>query len=421
MRINILDVPVDNLLKQDVLAKISQALTLNQSLFITTPNPEMLVESERDWFFKQVFKKADLNIADGFGLVLASKYLYGKKLSRLPGVELMGEICKIAAVTNKSVYLVGSEEGIAELTAKALLKKYPGLKIAGAEKGIVLNSQESLKIQNSISDFQNLVGLNFDRNANQQLLERICLASPDILFVAFGYNKQEKWLAEFLPKFHSVKIGMGVGGAFDFLSGKIKRAPKLFCYLGFEWLWRLSQQPAYRLKRIWRAIITFSWLIFCNKKQIKLPYRQGVIGFVVNNEGNFFIGRRRSSKMDYYFFNLDHWQPPQGGINKNEKPEEAVIREVREETGMPTEIIYACQETYKYDWTIAFIRRKFHFRGQNKKIFLLKYEGEENDIKLDTKELIEYKWVNFEELKRLIHPMRRPSLEILLKEYGKIR
>lgn len=421
MRINILDVPVDNLLKQDVLAKISQALTLNQSLFITTPNPEMLVESERDWFFKQVFKKADLNIADGFGLVLASKYLYGKKISRLPGVELMGEICKIAAVTNKSVYLVGSEEGIAELTAKALLKKYPGLKIAGAEKGIVLNSQESLKIQNSISDFQNLVGLNFDRDANQQLLERIRRASPDILFVAFGHNKQEKWLAEFLPKFYSVKIGMGVGGAFDFLSGKIKRAPKLFCYLGFEWLWRLSRQPAYRLKRIWRAIITFSWLIFCNKKQIKLPYRQGVIGFVVNNEGNFFIGRRRPSKMDYYFFNLDHWQPPQGGINKNEKPEEAVIREVREETGMPTEIIYACQETYKYDWTIAFIRHKFHFRGQNKKIFLLKYEGEENDIKLETKELIEYKWVNLEELKRLIHPMRRPSLEILLKEYGKIR
>jgi len=414
MRYSILDVPVDNFSKQEILAKISQFLSLIQPHLITTPNPEMIVETEKDWFFKQIFKKADLNIADGFGLVLATKYLYNKKLQRFPGVELMEEICKIAAMTGKSIYLIGSKEGIAQKTGEVLKKEYPGLKIAGVEKGIELKiiNQEA-----KISNFNFLIGIDFNQKENEELLQKIRRASPDILFVAFGHSKQEKWLAEFLPSLPSVKIGLGVGGAFDYLSGQIKRAPEFLRRLGLEWLWRLFHQPTYRLKRIWRAVVTFSWLIYCHKKQLKSPYRQGVIGFVINNDGKFFLGRRCPSKMDYFFLHLDHWQPPQGGIDKNEPLEEAIVREVREETGLNTKIIYACHETYKYDWTIAFMRHKYHFRGQNKKIFLLKYDGGESGVKLDPHEFIDYKWVNLEELKRLIHPMRRPSLEILLKEY----
>ncbi len=258
----------------------------------------------------------------------------------------------------------------------------------------------------------------FDKEENNKLLERVKQAKPDILFVAFGHGKQEKWLAEFIKEMPSVKVAMGVGGAFDYLSGRVRRAPRLVRQLGLEWLWRLIFQP-WRVSRIWRAVWTFSFLVRDYKRQMRLPYRQGVIGFVVNQEGKFFIGRRHNSPTDSYFMHIPHWQPPQGGINPGDSPEEAVLREVKEETGMTTEIIHRCQEKTQYDWSVEFMRKRgkgYHFRGQQKLVFLLKYKGDGSDIKLDHQELDDYRWVGPEELKKIIHPFRKKSLEILLRE-----
>ncbi len=434
-------VKVDNFSMTDILAKISQFLCSDSSHLITTPNPEMLVEAEHDWFFKQALNQADLAVADGFGLVLATKYLYGEKLNRLAGVDLMEKICETAASEGKSVYLLGGGEGVAAAAGRALEKKYQGLKIVGAKKGITIKSQipnpksqfsnfQNLPLRgisrretiSLISNIQYLTSLNFDQDENQKLLQRICQAAPDILFIAFGHGKQEKWLAEFLPQLPSVKIAMGVGGSFDYLAGRVHRAPLFLRRLGLEWLWRLIHQP-WRISRIWRAVVIFAFLVRDYKRQIALPYRQGVIGFVRNQEGKFFIAKRHASPSDSYFHGIAHWQPPQGGMGAGETPEQTVVREVKEETGLDAKILYRCQEICQYDWSIEFMRKRghgYHFRGQQKIVFLLQYEGDGHDVKVDKQELDDYRWVSLAELKQIIHPFRRHSLEILLNEYAKI-
>jgi N-acetylglucosaminyldiphosphoundecaprenol N-acetyl-beta-D-mannosaminyltransferase len=430
--INLLGVKIDNLGQGDVLYRVKSFLTTGGQHLIFTPNPEMLVDAQKDWFFCQALNRAELSVADGFGLVLATRYFYGQKLTRITGVDLMNTICTQAVEQSQSVFLLGGEEGIAERAKRALLKKYPGIKIVGAEKGITLNNQlpitnnqTNIKYQKSKHLTLNtkfLVGLNFDEKENQALIARINKVSPDVLLVAFGHGKQEKWLAEFIKELPSVKIGMGVGGAFDFLAGKVRRAPKFLRQLGLEWLWRLAQEPIKRSKRIWKAVITFSLLVRYYKRQIALPYRQGAIGFIINREGQMFLAKRYHKILDLYFFHIDHWQPPQGGIDKDETAEQAVLREVKEEVGLENvKIIASCHESHQYDWSIDFMRKKgrgYRFRGQNKQIFLLKHEGNNSDVKLDNKEFSEYKWVNIEEFTRLLHPFRQRSWEILRQEHG---
>ncbi|HBV58188.1 MAG TPA: hypothetical protein DEB73_02935 [Candidatus Magasanikbacteria bacterium] len=417
----ILGIKIDNLAKSEILAKISEFLCFGAGHLIVTPNPEMLVDAEYDWFFKQALNKANLSVADGFGLALAGQYLYGKKLTRWAGTDLMEKICEIAAGQGKSVYLIGGKEGIAEKAVEKLQEKYYGLKVVGAEKGIVFQCDPE-KSDGFLKN-EYLVCQGFDTDENNKLLEHIRVAAPDILFVAFGHGKQEKWLAEFLSRLPSVKIGMGVGGAFDYISGQVRRAPKLARYLGLEWLWRLLSQP-WRIKRIWKAIVSFGLLVKDYKIQISLPFRQGVIGFIMNKEGKFFIAKRCPLPTDSYFFNIDHWQPPQGGISVGETAEQAVLKEVWEETGMTAEILARCVAIHQYDWSVAYMRKKgkgYRFMGQQKTIFLLKYNGDGSDIKVDNIELCDYRWVDLEELKKMIHPMRRSSLEILLAEVNNFR
>lgn len=415
---NILGVNISEISKEQATERLAEFLIDGRQHLIFTPNPEMLVEAEHDWFFKQALNQADLAMADGFGLVLAAKYLYHQPLSRLTGMDLLEEICKVAIAEHRSVFLLGGERGVAEKAAEKLTIRHPDLRIVGAEHGIKLTCA-GCQNKGALRETKYLVGMDMDAEDNQLLLERLRAAKPDILLVAFGHGKQEKWLAEYLPQLPSVKIGMGVGGAFDFLAGRVSRAPRWLRQLGLEWLWRWSRQPIYRTHRIWRAVITFSFLARDFKKQIVLPYRQGVIGYIQNKEGKFFLAKRHPKVLDYYFMHMDHWQPPQGGIDQGETPEQAIIREVREETGMEVEIICAGASTARYDWSVEFMRKKgrgYHFRGQNKRVFLLRYNGDGGDIRLDNTELDEYRWLDLADLKKMLHPFRRNSLEILESE-----
>jgi N-acetylglucosaminyldiphosphoundecaprenol N-acetyl-beta-D-mannosaminyltransferase len=98
-----------------------------------------------------------------------------------------------------------------------------------------------------------------------KIVEIINRRQPDILFVAFGQVKQEKWIYRNLPQIPTVKVAMGVGGSFDYISGKVKRAPSLMRKLGLEWLYRMCRQP-WRLPRIMTAVVRFSWAIMKSKK-----------------------------------------------------------------------------------------------------------------------------------------------------------
>ena len=233
---NILGVKIDEVDIKKALSTIAGYLNSSKQQRIFTPNPEMLVDAQKDIYFREVLNSGNLNICDGRGIELVSR----GKLIRYPGVELMLDICKLAAKKSRSIYLLGSgSDKVIEDAANKLKNKYSNLKIVGLDKGPVIK-----KMSNKI---------------NNELIEKIKETNPDILFVAFGHGKQEKWIYENLYKLPSVKIAVGVGGAFDYVAGRVRRAPKWMRKIGLEWFYRLLRQP-WRVKRIYKATIKFLYL-----------------------------------------------------------------------------------------------------------------------------------------------------------------
>ncbi len=207
---------------------------------IVTVNPEFVVAAQKNKKFANVINEASLATIDGTGMIQALQLL-GHKVSlddRLTGVKLMEKLLEIAQHDQRKVLFCLYHDGLTShhaLTAK-LKNKYPQLKFSLADESDCL----------TIADMK----------------------KPDILFSTLGAPRQDMWIAENINKMPSVKIAVGVGGAVDFLSGVIKRAPKIFRSLGLEWLWRLFRQPK-RLPRIWRAIAVFYILVLRYKWQNK--------------------------------------------------------------------------------------------------------------------------------------------------------
>lgn len=245
--LEILGVKIDNLSYAEIIKKIQDFLDSNKNNYLVTINPEFIIEASYDQKFKNILNDADLKIVDGFGLVLAS-WLKGKNIKkRLAGSDMILEICRIAEQNNCAVFLLGGLGITAQLAGDNLKKQFPKLNIVGAEEGVLIT--DDLK---SITDNQN--------NNNVNLIKRINLVKPSIIFVAFGAPKQEKWIKENLAKMPSTRLALGVGGTFDYLAGKTPRAPHFMRNLGLEWLFRLILQP-WRLKRIFRAVFVFLWLV----------------------------------------------------------------------------------------------------------------------------------------------------------------
>ncbi|OGH72242.1 MAG: hypothetical protein A2921_03445 [Candidatus Magasanikbacteria bacterium RIFCSPLOWO2_01_FULL_43_20b] len=260
----ILGIRVDRIAKSEALEMVAVFLVSQKQNTVFTPNPEMLVDAQKDEYFREVLNSGDLNICDGFGLWLATKLsLRGVRHSaddeaiqssvvRISGVDFMLNICALAQEKNKSVYLLGSgDEDVIKNAAEVLKKKFGGLKICGFNGGIKIEKTDDDKIT-------------YDETGNEDILYDIIMQAPDILFVGFGHGKQEKWIYENLPQMPSVKVAMGVGGSFDFLAGKAKRAPKFMRVFGLEWLWRLILEP-WRVKRIFKATIVFLYYLIWQK------------------------------------------------------------------------------------------------------------------------------------------------------------
>lgn len=211
---------------EEVLQKVEGFLEDGQQHYLVTPNPEFLVRAQDDKQFQEILNQADLAVPDGTGLVFASYFLGQPIKERVIGTDLMEKICQRAAQKKWSVFLMGAERGVAEKAAVNLRRNYSGLKVEAS--------------------FEEVIG------------------QPDILFVALGAPKQEKWIARNLNKMPGIKLAMGVGGAFDFMAGQVRRAPRFLQRLGLEWLWRMVLQP-WRGRRVFRAVVKFPWLVIKQK------------------------------------------------------------------------------------------------------------------------------------------------------------
>lgn len=253
-RCDILGVPVDCVTESEAVQRISALCRSAGQFHIATPNPEMLVEATKNHEFKKVLQKTALNIPDGIGLVWAMK----KKLSaessffeRVTGTDFLQKLASSESrlCPPERIFLLGAAPGIAERAAAALRNLNPAIKEIGSWSGSPRSEDE------------------------EDILRRINTFSPSLLFVAFGAPKQDLWIARNLARVPSVKIAMGVGGAFDFLAKRRARAPQWMQKCGIEWLWRLFCEPK-RIGRIVNAVIVFPWLLLRENIKPRHPKNQ---------------------------------------------------------------------------------------------------------------------------------------------------
>lgn len=261
---NILGVDISDATKKEILEYVIKSLeNFDKKYYIVTPNPEILVLANKNLTFKKVLNSAKIALNDGIGVHVAAKIL-GKPLKeRVTGIDLLESLCEEVVKSNAAsaenpitVGFLGSGVGVAEKTAECLQARYPNLKISfvGQEwspNGFRITRQVESGIKNHES------GMDKDHNSSF-----IIHNSIDVLFVAFGAPKQEIWISENLDKI-PVKVAIGVGGAFDYISGRIPRAPFILQKLGLEWLFRLIIQP-WRIKRQ-LALLKFIRLVLKEK------------------------------------------------------------------------------------------------------------------------------------------------------------
>jgi len=233
-KIFLLGVGFTDATKEQVLEFIVTGLEKQtEKYYVVTPNPELLVIANKDSNYKTILNNAKLALVDGIGVVLAGKLLSKPLKERIHGVDLVEMLCREISKKPITVGFLGAGPNVAVKTAECLREKYVNLKISFTET-------------------------EWD-NAKKY-------PETDILFVAFGSPKQEIWISENLNRLPA-KVVIGVGGAFDFISGKVRRAPKFIRKLGLEWLFRLIIQP-WRIKRQLK-LITFIFLVIKEKCSVK--------------------------------------------------------------------------------------------------------------------------------------------------------
>lgn len=226
-KISILGVAFNRGSKKDILEYFWKKLNSSaEPFYIVTPNPEMLVKAHEDDRFADVLNHAYISLADGVGIVRAADILGITGISRITGVDFMDYLCKESVEKTITVGFLGAKKSVAERASKCLIEKYSGLNV------VFVDSEWS---ERGFAKAREITG-------RKEVAKQI-----DILFVAFGFPKQEFWIFDNLGKI-PVRSMMGVGGAFDYISGDVKRAPEFIRNIGLEWLYRLVKEP-WRFKR----------------------------------------------------------------------------------------------------------------------------------------------------------------------------
>lgn len=264
--IKILGTAVTTASKDDILEYIFKRLQKTRKKFyIVTPNPEIISYAARSKPFQRILNEASVSLPDGIGVLVAGMILNKHITGRITGVDFMEELCRESVEQAATVGFLGGRDGVAEATAECLVKKYPGLKVKFIGEEWPFDSRV-LSSFISRSTSSSTAGAHRDSlPARHPSPHHINNDQPspinhiDILFVAMGFPKQEEWIAKNLPNI-DVTVAMGVGGAFDYISGKVPRAKTLVRSLGLEWAYRLVRQP-WRAKRQ-LALPVFAYQVF---------------------------------------------------------------------------------------------------------------------------------------------------------------
>ena len=238
-RVNILGVDVDAVTMAEAVDVVRRAMDTRAGVMVATANAEMLMRATHDEELRRILNASALVVPDGAGTVWAARHLGHAMPERVAGYDLAQELLRCAPAEGRRVYFFGSAPGVAEKAKAKAEQLYPGIEIVGVRNGF------------------------FSPADNAAIIAEIRAARPDLLLVALGVPKQEKWIAAHLAEL-DVPVAIGVGGTLDVMAGVMKRAPRWMQKAKLEWLFRGMLQP----KRAGRllALPKFVWKVHASRK-----------------------------------------------------------------------------------------------------------------------------------------------------------
>ena len=223
-RVDILGVGFDRVDLAAAAERIIERHAAGQRTFVVTANPEFVMLCRRDADLGKIARAADLVVADGTGVLVASRVLRDPLPGRVPGRLLVPAVLQLAS---GPVFLLGAAPGVAERAAAALVRRIPSLRVAGTHAGSPAPEED------------------------EAIRARIQSTDARVILVAYGMPAQERWIARNMPLLPSVRTAIGVGGVFDQLAGRVRLPPRFVHAIGLEWLWRLGFEPSrWRRQRV---------------------------------------------------------------------------------------------------------------------------------------------------------------------------
>jgi N-acetylglucosaminyldiphosphoundecaprenol N-acetyl-beta-D-mannosaminyltransferase len=237
--LSILGIPVHDVTTEETLALIDQFVREKTPRQICTVNTEFIMAAQQDSEFRRILNRSALNLPDSIGVVWAARRLGHPLRERVAGSDLVDLIADRAQTTGWRLFLLGAAEGVAEQAAIVLRERYPQANIAGTYAGSPRSEDEA------------------------GIAARIRASEADLLFVAYGAPRQDKWIDRNIER-TGVAVAIGIGGSLDFVAGAQKRAPRWMQSLGLEWLYRLIREP-WRWRRQ-LALPRFVWQVLSAKR-----------------------------------------------------------------------------------------------------------------------------------------------------------
>ncbi|MCM3338713.1 WecB/TagA/CpsF family glycosyltransferase [Paenibacillus sp. MER TA 81-3] len=240
--VSIYGIPFSKLNMRDTVQMLTDSIDSGQqSLQVITANPIMVMAALENDKFMSIMKQADLIVPDGTGVVWAANYVGNPVAERVTGFDMLHELMKFGEDRRWKVFLLGAAPKVVQAAAERLRQQYPAVDIVGVRDGF------------------------FGEAEDEDVVRQVQEANPHILFVARGADTQEPWIAKYRHQLR-VPLMMGVGGSFDILSGRTKRAPKWTQKLRIEWLYRLVTEPK-RFKRM-LVLPIFAWKVMRDKEKV---------------------------------------------------------------------------------------------------------------------------------------------------------
>ena len=217
-RVRILGMPVDAITMDECMERLAEFVRSGKPHLVVTADSSGIVQAQTDPALAELYESADLVTPDSSGVVWAMRRAGRPVPARVSGVDIVDHACKVSSDTGWRIFFLGAAPGVAELAAERMRLRHPGCNIVGARHGY------------------------FPPESDGVVASEIAESRPDLLFVAMGIPRQEKFIRA-TEAVVGAKVAMGVGGTFDVFSGKVRRAPKPLQRLRLEWAWRLAQNP----------------------------------------------------------------------------------------------------------------------------------------------------------------------------------